>query len=514
MKGPVRFVSIAVASCAVLAAAIAADPARMATAATPLATIRVATGLARPLFVTHAPNDTDRVFILEQHVGRIRILKGDTLLVATPFMTQTGLSTGDEQGLLGMAFHPDYATNGEFFVSYTRGDRANVLLRYNVSMTNPDSADLSTRDTILVVAQPQTNHNGGWIGFGPDGYLYFSIGDGGGAGDDDAGHDATVGNGQSDGTRLGKMLRIDVDGGTPYAIPPTNPFVGMGSPKEEFWAKGLRNAWRPSFDRQTGDFYIADVGQNVWEEVNYQPASSAGGENYGWRKFEGYALFNCPSPCDSSGLTRPVQAYSHSGGPGCSVTGGYVYRGDAIPDLKGSYFYGDYCSNQIWTIRVVGGVVSEGPINRTADLAPGSGLSIGEITSFGENAKGELYICDRGALTAPGEVYKIIPETTSEVGSVGPAPMSLLLGEAIPNPSARGFSFRVGVPASDATRLRVYDASGRVVRTLVDGALSAGTREMRWDARDSGGRLVPGGVYFLKLDAGGAVETRRLTVVR
>jgi glucose/arabinose dehydrogenase len=357
--------------------------------------------------VTHAPGDTSRIFIVEQGSGgvaRIKIYKPATGMVnATPFLTLNVNTTGDEQGLLGLAFHPQYPDTPYFYINFTRaGDGWTVVRRYNVSATNADSADASTGLQVMLQSQPQSNHNGGWIGFGQDGYLYIALGDGGGAGDQGTGHDPLVGNGQSDATRLGKMLRIDVNT-VPYSIPPDNPFVGQGSPKEEFWAKGLRNPWRNSFDRLTGDLFVADVGQNVWEEINFEPNTEPGGRNYGWRKFEGYAIFNCPIPCDSSGLTRPIHVYSHGGGH-CSITGGYIYRGSAIPDMWGKYFFADYCSDQIWTLCVVNGASTE-VTNRTADLAPGGGLVLDDITSFGEDAFGELYITDRD-----GEIWKILPD--------------------------------------------------------------------------------------------------------
>jgi len=397
--------SIVIAS---VAAALCATPGPAP--AQSLKTVRIVSGLTRPLFVTHAPGDESRIFIVEQGsagTARIKIYNtGSGTVNASPFLTVPNVATGgDEQGLLGLAFHPDYPDTPYFYINFTRSsDGSTVIRRYAVS-SNPDSADASTATPILVVSQPQANHNGGWIGFGPDGYLYIAMGDGGGANDQGSGHDAAVGNGQSDGTRLGKILRLDVDSGLPYAIPPSNPFVGQGSPKEEFWAKGVRNPWRPSFDRLTGDLYIADVGQNLWEEVNFQPAASMGGENYGWRKFEGYAIFNCPTPCDSSGLTRPVQVYSHGGAPfRCSITGGYVYRGMDIPDLYGRYFYSDYCSDQTWTFCMVNGAAME-LTERTADLLPGVGFTLDDITSYGEDARGELYITDRD-----GEVYAILPD--------------------------------------------------------------------------------------------------------
>jgi glucose/arabinose dehydrogenase len=483
--------------------------------AAPLATIRVASGLSRPLFATSPPGDTSRVFIVEQHTGRIRILK-DGAVLAQPFMTQGNLSTGNEQGLLGLAFHPQYPDSPYFYVNFTRANWATVIRRYSVSTTNPDSADTTTGMTLLTYSQPQDNHNGGWLGFGPDGYLYIASGDGGGADDDDAGHAFGEGNGQADSTRLGKILRIDVDGGTPYAIPPDNPFVGQGSPKDEFWAKGVRNPWRCSFDRLTGDFYIGDVGQNIIEEIDYQAANApdAGGRNYGWRKFEGYNIFNCPNPCDSSGLTRPVSVYSHGGAQfRCSVTGGYVYRGEAIPQLQGHYIFADYCADSIWTIQVTNGVASPRQ-HRTADLAPGGGLSISDITSFGEDARGEIYICEQGTGGAgTGELFKIIPEVGSGIG-FEPGASGLFLGAPAPNPSGKGFAFRVGLPATGRARLDVYDTSGRLVRSLVDGAQASGPHDLSWDARDARGRPVPGGVYILRLEMGEESRAQKVSVVR
>ncbi|QOJ13887.1 MAG: PQQ-dependent sugar dehydrogenase [Planctomycetia bacterium] len=385
-------------------------------AAQPLTTVRIASGLSLPLYVTHAPNDYDRIFILEQRsgsTGRIRIFDFATnTLLPTPFLSITGLSTGFEQGLLGLAFHPDYQNNGYFYVYYTVSGGASVIARYQRATTV--TANAASNSLVLTFSQPFNNHNGGWIGFGPDGYLYVASGDGGSAND--------PGNRAQDITSqlLGKILRIDVDGPDNivgnadddeypadatrnYALPPTNPFVGVTG-DDEIWAYGLRNPWRCSFDRATGDFYIGDVGQDAQEELNFQPAGAAGGRNYGWRCMEGTActgLTGCT--CNAPALTMPFHTFPHSGTSHCSVTGGYVYRGCTLPALQGAYFFADYCSNQIWSLRYNGSVVSDFQ-NRTAELAPGGGLSIASITSFGEDAYGELYICDQA-----GEVFKILP---------------------------------------------------------------------------------------------------------
>jgi glucose/arabinose dehydrogenase len=343
----------------------------------------IAAGLDHPLFLTAPAGDTARLFIVEQP-GTIRIIRNRTVLAA-PFLDLTdSVSTGGEQGLLGLAFAPDYATTGEFYVSYTRRDGNSVLARYRVS-ANPDLADPASGSTILGVAQPYSNHNGGMIAFGPDGYLYFGLGDGGGAGDpEDTGQD------RSD--LLGSILRLDVSGGGGYTIPAHNPYAASAGFRHELWNWGLRNPWRFSFDRQNGDLYIADVGQNAWEEVNVQPGGSAGGENYGWNLMEGTHCYT--SGCSQAGLTLPVLEYGHN--RGCSVTGGYVYRGAAIPALVGQYLYADYCSGWVRSFRYQGGQATE-QLDRP-ELRPG-----GNITSFGEDARGELYI-----LTQGGGLYRIV----------------------------------------------------------------------------------------------------------
>jgi glucose/arabinose dehydrogenase len=373
-------------------------------AATQLHTVRVAQGLSSPLFVTSPPGDTARVFIVERrgadNRGRVKILKNGTILPRA-FLTTPVLSTGSEQGLLGLAFAPDYATSGRLYINYTRSDGTTIIERRLVS-ADPDTAN-AAGTTILSIPQPAANHNGGWLGFGPDGYLYVAMGDGGGAGD--PGDRA-----QNLNSLLGKMLRLDVSGAL-YTSPPSNPFSGPTTGLDEIWAYGLRNPWRPSFDRFTGDLVIADVGQGAIEEINFAPSTSTGGENYGWRCYEGSNFYteSTTIPCGSclaAGCPKvfPAHQYDHSGGR-CSVTGGYVYRGCAIPDLQGQYFFADYCAGRIYSGRFSGGLLT-GIADRTAEVAPGGGLAIGLITSFGEDARGEIYICDQD-----GEVYKIVPET-------------------------------------------------------------------------------------------------------
>ena len=363
---------------------------------TAIKAVRVAQGLSSPVYVTAPRGDVSRVFVVEQ-TGRIRIIKWGSLL-ATPFLDiSASISSGGERGLLSMAFHPNYASNGRFFVYYTGTDPVGdiVVAEYRVS-ANPDLADPTETAILHVTHQPFANHNGGQLAFGPDGDLYIGLGDGGSGGD-------PQGNGQNINALLGKLLRIDVDSATPYASPATNPFAGATPGMDEIWAYGLRNPWRFSFDRLTGDLYIGDVGQNTYEEIDYQPLASGGGQNYGWNIVEGNG--HCYPPpstgCDQTGMTLPILEYDHS--QGCSITGGFVYRGCAMPDLHGTYFYADYCSAFIRTIQVVGGAATN-PQDRTADLAPGGGVSINSVSSFGEDARGEIYICDLG-----GEVFKIVP---------------------------------------------------------------------------------------------------------
>jgi glucose/arabinose dehydrogenase len=349
-----------------------------------LALTAVATGLQSPTAIVNAGDGTDRLFVLEQP-GRIRVIANGQLL-SEPFLDLTGrVSTGPEQGLLGLAFHPGYAENGLFFVDYTDPDGHTVVARYRVSAADPNLADPASAREVLRVEQPFTNHNGGQLEFGPDGYLYVSLGDGGSGGD-------PQNNGQNLGTLLGAILRLDVDGAEPYAVPADNPFVEREGARPEIWAYGLRNPWRFSFDRETGDLWIADVGQHVWEEINLQPADSPGGENYGWHVMEGAHCFQPSEGCDREGLTLPVLEYDHD--QGCSVTGGFRYRGSALPGLAGTYLFADYCSGVIWGAR-------EGEVDSwtSAELLS-SGL---RVSAFGEDEAGELYLADHGG----GAVYRL-----------------------------------------------------------------------------------------------------------
>ncbi len=346
---------------------------------------QVTTGFRRPVYLTHA-GDPTQVYVVEQK-GLIQLVVNGQIQ-PTPFLDITDRvgSRASEQGLLSVAFPPDFADSHVFYVNYTdrRGDT--VIARFRLSEDNPMQADPNSEQIVLQIDQPANNHNGGQLQFGPDGYLYIGMGDGGRGGD-------PWGNAQNLSVLLGKMLRIDVTGVETYAIPADNPFVGQDNARSEIWAWGLRNPWRFSFDRATGDLYIADVGQNRIEEVDFQPADSPGGENYGWDIMEGSACFEPPQGCDPTGLVMPVVEYDHKWG--CSITGGYVYRGTQYPQLNGIYFYGDFCSGRIWGLKQTpSGEWLSAPL-----------LEAGiQISSFGEDANGEIYVLDYSS----GTVYHLV----------------------------------------------------------------------------------------------------------
>ena len=388
---------------------------------------RIATGFSRPVFATEAPGEPDRLYVIEQHTGRIRILNTETGAIdGTPFLTVPGISTGNEQGLLGLAFHPDYENNGLFYVHFTDTTRATRVRRYTA--TNGVVNTQSVMDVIRV-SQPQSNHNAGWIGFGPDGFLYIAIGDGGGANDNGPGHTALIGNSRDiTNNLLGKMLRLDInsddfptDNSRNYGIPVSNPFVGVTG-DDEIFSFALRNPYRCSFDSETGDLYIADVGQNVFEEINVVPANSGGGQDFGWRLREG----TIATPTGGVGGVRPagaidpVHQYGHGFGlnEGFSVTGGYVYRGE-IEALNGQYFFADFVSDRIWSF--------EWNSSQTPDQFDGTNLNsffewtdflstdvgtVNNISSFAENSAGDLFIIrlgDNNGLN--GEIFRITSAT-------------------------------------------------------------------------------------------------------
>ena len=379
-----------------------------------LSSVLIADGYKKPVFITSYPNNAKLLYIVEQ-AGLIKIIN-DGKKLSRPFFdinkrVVNPNRPGDERGLLGFAFHPNHTNNGKFYINYMDNDGNTIISEF---YTNSElRADHKSERIILKLKQPYGNHNGGDIQFGPDGYLYISIGDGGKAGDPlNAGQDLS--------SLFGKIIRIDIDQ-KPYGIPKSNPFFGQKDKREEIWAWGLRNVWRFSFDKQTGDKYLADVGQNKWEEVNFEPASSKGGLNYGWRIMEANHCYDPKENCPTEGLIKPIIEYpndanhpafafriieelsfSETDVEGCSVTGGYVYRGQKIKSMQGQYIFGDYCSGNIWTLKVVNGKAINFK-NRTEEINIGGGEFTTYISSFGQDSDGEIYIIDYN-----GGIYKLI----------------------------------------------------------------------------------------------------------
>ncbi len=393
-----------------------------------LTAVPIESGFTQPVDITNAGDN--RLFIVEQP-GIIRIIDANGDMLATPFLDINGIvdsETHSERGLLGLAFHPDYPNTPYFYVNYTAvsGAGDTIIARYTVS-NDPNIADSNSALEILRIDQPSGNHNAGDLNFGPqDGYLYIAMGDGGGGGDTGSGHTDGIGNAQDMTKLLGKVLRLNVDGDTglapdcgtvnggtpPYTIPTDNPFSASGDDIcNEIWASGLRNPWRASFDRETFDYYIADVGQGEWEEVNFQPANSPGGENYGWRCYEGDDTFNTINCADISTYTFPFDVYPHGSGAdsGNAITGGYVYRGNDFPALQGIYIYADFGSSNFWTAQNSG----------SWTITPLGGIGVSNPSSFGEGCDGELYVASLG-----GTIYQIQP-------SGGPKPAGAVLDQFV-----------------------------------------------------------------------------------
>lgn len=385
------------------------------------------TGFASPVDIANCGDN--RLFIVEQD-GLIRILNSNGTINPTPFLNITSLTNqSGEQGLLGLAFHPNYSTNGFFYINYTNTSGNSVIARYSVNSGNPNIAN-TTGTILLTITQPFSNHNGGSLKFGSDGYLYIGMGDGGSGGD--PGNRA-----QNINDLLGKMLRIDVNSGTPYGIPPTNPYVGIAG-ADEIWAIGLRNPWKFSFDRQTGDLWIADVGQNQYEEVNRATASESG-LNYGWRCYEGNTAYNTSGCAAQATMKSPLFTTNHTNGF-CSITGGYVYRGTQYPNFQGRYFFSDYCKAQIGS--------SDGLGNVTFSAT----FSGNNFVSFGEDVNGELYVA-----SINGTIYKLIDSSLSVTEN------NLTSVKVYPNPVTDELYISNSDNANPISNIEILDVQGKSI---------------------------------------------------
>lgn len=469
-----RFTKLA---CLALAALWVAVPAHAAVTWT-----KVVGGVTQPVDIAGARDGTNRLFVVQQ-TGQVRVIRNQTL-VATPFLdiNTLVLATG-EQGLLGIAFHPQFASNRQFYVNYTRkADGATVVARYLANAGGADTADPASGQVLLVIAQPYSNHNGGAVKFGPDGYLYIGMGDGGSSNDPES-------RAQDRTTLLGKMLRIDVDAGSPYAIPAGNPWANGVNGRAEIFAIGLRNPWRISFDRGTGDFWIADVGQGAIEEVNRVAAGTGAGANFGWRMMEGN---NCtglsgPVACNDASLTRPVVAYGHD--VGCSVTGGFVYRGTHVPSLAGKYVYGDFCSGRLWAATGAGSAWTPAELGDTAY----------QLSAFGEDDAGELYFADY----ATGDIYRFadtVPPPATPRLVVTPSPLAF--GVVAPNSTAnRTVTIANGGGGTLVVTAFAITSSGRGASAFAtSGPCTVGTRL-------TAGQTCVLDVRFMPTAAGGYAST-------
>lgn len=454
----------------------------------------------RPVDIQNAGDGSNRLFVVEQ-AGIIRVFSDDSLTAsATTFLDIRNKvdDSRNEEGLLGLAFHPDFSGNGYFFVNYTatNPDRT-VIARYSVSAGNPDQADPASEVVILEVDKPEWNHNAGQLAFGPaDGYLYLTTGDGGGGGD-------PFDNGQDRTTLLGNILRIDVDNpdsGRNYGIPADNPYAGNSDGfREEIWAYGFRNPWRFSFDPATGRLWLADVGQNRYEEINIVEP----GRNYGWSIMEGESCYD-PNPCDTTGLTLPIWTYSHS--VGVSITGGYVYRGSSAPELNDAYIYADYGSGRVWRLTYDGNAP---PVN---SLVVDASFN---ISTFGVREDGELLLAQIDLSGGPSTIYQF----RSSAQSVGDRPAALpedaMLLPAYPNPFNPSTTIPVQLSRSGTVSVTVFDARGAQVRGLLNAARPAGLHELVWDGRDDRGIAVGSGTYLAVLkNEGRLAGVRRITLVR
>ncbi len=450
---------------------------------------------SRPIDIQNAGDGSDRLFVAQQS-GIIAVFQNDSNATdTTHFLDISNIvdDSANEEGLLGLAFHPDYVNNGYFFVNYTSNQTDSThISRFSVSASDPDVADPESELRIIAIHKPYSNHNAGQIAFGPeDGYLYIGTGDGGLGGD-------PLNAGQRMNTLLGKMLRIDVNNATaqiPYTIPADNPFVSDTTALDEIYAFGIRNPWRFSFDEDTGWLWLADVGQGDWEEIDIIES----GKNYGWRCFEGNHTFNSNN-CGGIEHTPPVWEYSHS--LGLSVTGGYVYRGSTVPDLVGKYIYADYVFGTIWSLEYDG-------VNPTVNTqVDDTNLS---IASFGQDEARELYIA-----AFDGRIHRFVPTNPTDTGNTEETiPDRFELLQNFPNPfnPVTRIPFQLSEPAH--VEITIFDHLGREVLTLVDDMLGAGEHRRDWPGIDRNGNIQAAGIYFYRMKANGnVVGTRQLVFLK
>jgi glucose/arabinose dehydrogenase len=445
----------------------------------------------QPVFLTHAYDGTNRIFVVQQN-GYIMVFPNDSASTTmNTFLNVTNkIITGSERGLLNVAFHPNYESNRFFYIYYTRaGDGALVVSRFTTQAGDPNKADSLSEFNLLTVPHPTySNHNGGCMMFGLDGYLYMGMGDGGSGGD-------PFNNAQDTTKFLGKILRINVDGasgGNNYAIPPGNPFPNGTRP--EIYTYGMRNPWRFSQDPVTGIIYHGDVGQDCWEEVDIITA----GSNYGWKIMEGFYCYAGVSPCNSTscnqtGLTLPIKTYQNSGSD-CSITGGYVYRGARVPWLVGRYVYADYCSRRTYKLLYSAGVVSD---TLQIGLAPSS------VYSFGVDQNNELY-----TLCSDGVIYKFT-NTVIGINNNGEVPSGFALEQNYPNPFNPSTKIDFTIPKASFTTLSIFDVTGKLVETLLSGDINEGWHSVNWNASD-----FPSGVYFYRLSSGSFSVEKKMVLVK
>lgn len=445
--------------------------------------------------VTDIGNAGDsRLFVAEQP-GVIRIISDNGNVLSTPFLDIRILvdTSHNERGLLGITFHPDYKNNGYFYVNYTALPNGEThISRFSVSGADSNIADPSSEQIILTQSQPFGNHNAGALHFGPDSYLYFGLGDGGSGGD-------PLENAQDGSTLLGKMIRIDVNGTAPYEIPSTNPFVNDTNILDEIWAMGVRNPFRFSFDRNTGDIWIADVGQSDWEEINYEPANGPGGMNWGWNCYEGSDPFDLQG-CDTiENYDFPVFEYPNNNNYGCAILGGYVYRGSDYADLRGHYLFTDLCSGRLWTLY------SDG--SGGWDTTDQGSKTNNSFTTFGQDHQGELYIAER-----EGDIFKITTTDTISGVAENNTDYGFHLWAARPNPFSSQLSLQYHLDRPMQVKIEVVDMLGRVVKTLKDDFASQGKHHINWNVEKKAA-LNPG-IYLLVFKAEDNITIQKISFTK